>query len=105
MMKRGCRTGFVLWDMFEVDVQRTDDRLVQYEDISASSTARRVRMATEAQLEKNSMMALLFGLFLVVACGVVFGEKKYILVGAYICLVGTAMWFMHHASDPLSILL
>ena len=92
--------------MLEVDVQRTDDQQqVQCEDISASSTARRVRMATEAQLEKNSMMALLFGLFLVVAGGVVFGDKKYILVGAYICLVGTAMWFMHHASDPLRILL
>ncbi|MDG2411608.1 MAG: DUF5993 family protein [Halioglobus sp.] len=51
------------------------------------------------------MMAFLFGLFLVVACGLVFGNKKYILVGAYASLVGTAMWFVHHASDPLSILL
>ncbi|WP_279250302.1 DUF5993 family protein [Candidatus Marimicrobium litorale] len=51
------------------------------------------------------MMALLFGLFLMVACGVVFGEKKYMLAGAYVSLAVTALWFMHHASDPLSILL
>jgi len=51
------------------------------------------------------MMALLFGLFFVLACGVVFGDMKYILVGAYVTLVGTVMWFIHHANDPLSILL
>ena len=36
------------------------------------------------------MMALLFGLFLMVACGVVFGEKKYMLAGAYVSLAVTA---------------
>lgn len=67
--------------------------------------AGKASIGSQAQSEENDMMALLFGLFFVLACGVVFGDMKYILVGAYVTLVGTVMWFIHHANDPLSILL
>jgi len=51
------------------------------------------------------MMALLFALWLGVAYCVMSGRSSAALWGGYGVLLAAMLWFLHHASDPLAILL
>lgn len=51
------------------------------------------------------MIALLFLLFFVTAGLALRGKKSLALAGAYLSLFLSLLWFFHHASDELPILL
>lgn len=51
------------------------------------------------------MIALLFSLFLVTGVIALLGYPTLSLTFAYSALVFTLLWFLHHASDSLTILL
>jgi hypothetical protein len=51
------------------------------------------------------MIALLFSLFFVTAGLALRGKKSLALAGAYLSLFLSLLWFFHHASDELPILL
>lgn len=51
------------------------------------------------------MMALLFALFFTSGILAIKGRSKQSLTLAYLSLLVTAAWFLHHAQDELAILL
>ncbi|WP_414630756.1 DUF5993 family protein [Agaribacterium haliotis] len=51
------------------------------------------------------MMALLFGLFLAVLFLLIFNKWRPAAFTFVFACIASSLWFMHHASDPLNILL